>query len=190
MIVRKAEPILVECVVRGYITGSGWSEYRQSGSVCGIVLPEGLIESQMLPDPIFTPTTKAETGHDMPMTFEEVIDLIGEETANVVKLRSLALYRYAAGVAEERGIIIADTKFEFGVIDGEITLIDEALTRRTPRASGRWTATRPATGSPRSTSSTSATGRATPAGTASRRRPSCHPRSSRRARSATRRRTG
>ena len=135
MIVRKAEPILVECVVRGYITGSGWSEYRQSGSVCGIVLPEGLIESQMLPDPIFTPTTKAETGHDMPMTFEEVIDLIGEETANVVKLRSLALYRYAAGVAEERGIIIADTKFEFGIIDGEITLIDEALT---PDSSRFW----------------------------------------------------
>ena len=135
MIVRKAEPLLVECVVRGYITGSGWSEYQRTGSVCGIVLPGGLIESQQLFDPIFTPTTKAETGHDMPMTFEEVVDLIGEDTANVVKLRSLALYRYAASVAEERGIIIADTKFEFGIIDGEITLIDEALT---PDSSRFW----------------------------------------------------
>ena len=135
MIVRKAEPLPVECVVRGYITGSGWAEYQQVGAVCGVVLPEGLVESQQLPDPIFTPTTKAETGHDMPMTFDEVVDLIGEETANVVKLRSLALYRYAAGVAEERGIIIADTKFEFGVIDGEITLIDEALT---PDSSRFW----------------------------------------------------
>ena len=135
MIVRKAEPLPVECVVRGYITGSGWSEYQRTGSVCGVVLPGGLIESQQLFDPIFTPTTKAATGHDMPMTFNEVVDLIGEDTANVVKLRSLALYRYAASVAEERGIIIADTKFEFGIIDGEITLIDEVLT---PDSSRFW----------------------------------------------------
>ena len=135
MIVRKAEPLLVECVVRGYITGSGWGEYQRTGSVCGVVLPGGLIESQQLFDPIFTPTTKAATGHDMPMTFNEVVDLIGEDTANVVKLRSLALYRYAASVAEERGIIIADTKFEFGIIDGEITLIDEVLT---PDSSRFW----------------------------------------------------
>ena len=135
MIVRKAEPLPVECVVRGYITGSGWGEYQRTGSVCGVVLPGGLIESQQLFDPIFTPTTKAATGHDMPMTFNEVVDLIGEDTANVVKLRSLALYRYAASVAEERGIIIADTKFEFGIIDGEITLIDEVLT---PDSSRFW----------------------------------------------------
>ena len=134
-IVRKAEPLPVECVVRGYLTGSGWSEYLRSGEVCGVPLPDGLAESQRLPEPIFTPTTKAETGHDLPMTFAEVEALIGEEHANAVRLRSLALYRYAAGVAEERGIVIADTKFEFGLIGGEVTLIDEALT---PDSSRFW----------------------------------------------------
>ena len=135
MIVREAQPLPVECVVRGYLAGSGWSEYQRSGEVCGVSLPEGLTESQRLPEPIFTPTTKAETGHDLPMTFAEVEALIGEETANAVRLRSLALYRYAAGVAEERGIVIADTKFEFGLIGGEVTLIDEALT---PDSSRFW----------------------------------------------------
>jgi phosphoribosylaminoimidazole-succinocarboxamide synthase len=135
MVVRKAEPLPVECVVRGYITGSGWAEYQRTGSVCGVPLPGGLVRSQQLLEPIFTPTTKAETGHDMPMTFEEVEALVGPEIANAVKLRSLALYRYAAGVAEERGIIIADTKFEFGLIDGEVVLIDEALT---PDSSRFW----------------------------------------------------
>ena len=135
MIVREAQPLPVECVVRGYLAGSGWSEYQRSGEVCGVPLPEGLTESQRLPEPIFTPTTKAETGHDLPMTFAEVESLIGEETANAVRLRSLALYRYAAGVAEERGIVIADTKFEFGLIEGEVTLIDEALT---PDSSRFW----------------------------------------------------
>ena len=137
MVVRKAEPILVECVVRGYLVGSGWAEYQRSGSVCGIELPEGLQEAQQLIDPLFTPTTKAEEGHDEPMTYEEVEALVGVETANVLKLRSLALYGYAAGVARERGVIIADTKFEFGWLDGEITLIDEALT---PDSSRFWPA--------------------------------------------------
>ena len=136
MVVRKAEPLPVECVVRGYITGSGWAEYQRTGSVCGVALPGGLLQSQQLLEPIFTPTTKAESGHDEPMTFEEVEALIGADTANAIKLRSLALYRYAAGVAEERGIIIiADTKFEFGLIDGEVTLIDELLT---PDSSRFW----------------------------------------------------
>ena len=137
MVVRKAEPILVECVVRGYLVGSGWAEYQRSGSVCGIELPEGLHEAQQLIDPLFTPTTKAEEGHDEPMTYEEVEALVGVETANVLKLRSLALYGYAAGVARERGVIIADTKFEFGWLDGEIALIDEALT---PDSSRFWPA--------------------------------------------------
>ncbi len=137
MVVRKAEPILVECVVRGYLVGSGWAEYQRSGSVCGIELPEGLQEAQQLIDPLFTPTTKAAEGHDEPMTYEEVEALVGVETANVLKLRSLALYGYAAGVARERGVIIADTKFEFGWLDGEITLIDEALT---PDSSRFWPA--------------------------------------------------
>ncbi len=137
MVVRKAEPILVECVVRGYLVGSGWAEYQRSGSVCGIELPEGLHEAQQLVDPLFTPTTKAEEGHDEPMTYEEVEALVGVETANVLKLRSLALYGYAAGVARERGVIIADTKFEFGWLDGEIALIDEALT---PDSSRFWPA--------------------------------------------------
>ena len=137
MVVRKAEPVLVECVVRGYLVGSGWAEYQRSGSVCGIELPEGLQEAQQLVDPLFTPTTKAEEGHDEPMTYEEVEALVGVETANVLKLRSLALYGYAAGVARERGVIIADTKFEFGWLDGEIALIDEALT---PDSSRFWPA--------------------------------------------------
>ena len=137
MVVRKAEPILVECVVRGYLVGSGWAEYQRSGSVCGIELPEGLQEAQQLVDPLFTPTTKAAEGHDMPMTYEEVEEFVGPDTANVLKLRSLALYGYAAGVARERGVIIADTKFEFGLLDGEITLIDEVLT---PDSSRFWPA--------------------------------------------------
>ncbi len=137
MVVRKAEPILVECVVRGYLVGSGWAEYQRSGSVCGIELPEGLQEAQQLVDPLFTPTTKAAEGHDMPMTYEEVEEFVGPDTANVLKLRSLALYGYAAGAARERGVIIADTKFEFGLLDGEITLIDEVLT---PDSSRFWPA--------------------------------------------------
>jgi len=139
MVVRKAEPLPVECVVRGYVAGSGWSEYQRSGMITGISLPAGLQQSGRLFEPIFTPTSKAETGHDMPMTFEEVIALIGEEQANVLRLRSLAIYRYAADVALQRGIIIADTKFEFGLLDGEPIVIDEMLT---PDSSRFWPADR------------------------------------------------
>ncbi len=137
MVVRRAEPLMVECVVRGYITGSGWVDYQRGGSVSGIDLPAGLEQCQQLIEPIFTPTTKADEGHDEPMTFEEVEALVGPPVANALRLRSLALYRYGAEVARERGILIADTKFEFGVIDGEVTLIDEVLT---PDSSRFWPA--------------------------------------------------
>ncbi len=138
MVVRRAAPIEVECVVRGYITGTGWTEYQQSGSVCGIELPRGLRQCEQLPEPIFTPQTKAEPPeHDAPLTYEEVEQQVGAELANVLKLRSLALFGYASRAAAERGIIIADTKFEFGLLDGEVTLIDEALT---PDSSRFWPA--------------------------------------------------
>ena len=137
MIVKKAERVDVECVARGYLTGSGWSEYQKSGSVCGIRLPEGLVESQKLPEPIFTPTTKAEEGHDMPMTYAEVEEFVGKEAANVLRLRTLALYRFMAQYALERGIILADTKYEFGYLDDELILIDEA---GTPDSSRFWPA--------------------------------------------------
>ena len=140
MVVRRAEPLKVEAVVRGYITGSGWTEYRRSGTVCGIALPEGLQQCERLAGPIFTPTTKAEPPeHDEPMTYEQVEQLVGAGAANAIKLRALALYRYAAEHAAERGVIIADTKFEFGMLDGEVTLIDELLT---PDSSRFWPADR------------------------------------------------
>jgi phosphoribosylaminoimidazole-succinocarboxamide synthase len=134
-IVRRAERVDVECVVRGYLAGSGWSDYQRDGRVCGIRLPPDLIESQQLPDPIFTPTTKAASGHDEPMTYDQLVELVGASAANVLKLRSLAIYRYAWQYAIERGIIIADTKFEFGYVDGELILIDEVLT---PDSSRFW----------------------------------------------------
>ena len=138
MVVRRAEPLKVECVVRGYLAGSGWAEYQRSESICGIPLLAGLRQSEQLPEPIFTPTTKAEPPeHDAPLTYRQTEELVGAEMANVLKLRSLALYRYAAELAAERGIIIADTKFEFGLLDGEVTLIDEALT---PDSSRFWPA--------------------------------------------------
>ena len=137
MLVKKAERVDVECVARGYITGSGWSDYKKSGSVTGIRLPEGLVESQKLPEPIFTPTTKAEEGHDMPMTYEEVEEFVGREAANILRLRTLALYRYMADYALERGIIMADTKYEFGYLNDELILIDEA---GTPDSSRFWPA--------------------------------------------------
>src|SRR5262249_17469532 len=118
-----------------YLAGSGWAEYQQRGRVCGIRLEPGLVESQQLPDPIFTPTTKAEIGHDEPLTYEELVDLVGVTAANVLKLRSLGRDRFAWQYAIERGIIIADTKFEFGYRDGELILIDEALT---PDSSRFW----------------------------------------------------
>ena len=145
MVVRKAERIDVECVVRGYIAGSGWKDYQRGGEVSGIALPPKLKESQELFEPIFTPTTKAEEGHDLPITYEQVAELVGERAANAVRLRSLALYRFGRDYARERGIIIADTKFEFGWLrseaesasggDDEVILIDECLT---PDSSRFW----------------------------------------------------
>ena len=138
MVMRRAEVLKVEAVVRGYISGSGWAEYQQTGSVCGIPLPAGLLKSQQLLEPIFTPSSKAEPpAHDAPMTYPEVESLLGAETANAVKLRALALYRYGAHHAAQRGILVADTKFEFGMIDGEVTLIDEVMT---PDSSRFWPA--------------------------------------------------
>lgn len=137
MIVRKLERLPVECVARGYLSGSGWSEYQKSGSVCGISLPPGLRESQKLPEPIFTPTTKADTGHDLPLTMSEVENLIGKDTARQIKDKCLAVYRFAHDYALEKGIIIADTKMEFGIDKGKITLIDELLT---PDSSRFWEA--------------------------------------------------
>jgi len=137
MVVKKAEPLPIECVVRGYLAGSGWKEYQQSGTVCGIRLPEGLVEAAELPEPIFTPATKAETGHDQNISFEEVVRRIGPSLAEQVRDISLRLYTEARDYAKKRGIIIADTKFEFGLIDGLLVLIDEVLT---PDSSRFWPA--------------------------------------------------
>ncbi len=138
MIVRKAQVFPVECIVRGYLSGSGWKDYRRSGTVCGMQLPEGLVESAKLPDPLFTPSTKAEIGaHDMNIGFDRMIDIVGIEAATELRRLTLGIYERAREHAAERGIIIADTKFEFGTIDGEITLIDEVLT---PDSSRFWPA--------------------------------------------------
>jgi phosphoribosylaminoimidazole-succinocarboxamide synthase len=136
MLVRKAEPLPVECIVRGYLSGSGWKSYLESGEVCGISLPGGLQESGRLPEPVFTPSTKAELGdHDENISFEQTQETLGEDLAARVRDVSLAIYQRAVEFAEARGIIIADTKFEFGMIDGELTLIDEILT---PDSSRFW----------------------------------------------------
>jgi len=135
MVVTRAEVVPIECVVRGYLSGSGWREYRQNGAVCGIDLPEGLVESDQLPEPIFTPATKAEEGHDINISFEEMCDVVGTEMSNRLRELSLELYRDGAEFALERDIIIADTKFEFGMADGELLLIDEVLT---PDSSRFW----------------------------------------------------
>jgi len=135
MLVKKAEPVLVECVVRGYLSGSAWREYQANGQVCGIRLPQGLRESEKLPEPIFTPTTKAQAGHDQPLTFEELQSLVGSELASRLRELSLRIYEKASLYAGERGIIIADTKFEFGFHGGELMLIDELLT---PDSSRFW----------------------------------------------------
>ena len=137
MIVRKAEPLPIECVVRGWLAGSGWKEYRQSGRVCGIRLPDGLQEASELPEPIFTPATKAESGHDENMSFDEACSRVGSETAHAVRDLSLRLYQTARDYARTRGLLIADTKFEFGWADGKLILIDEALT---PDSSRFWPA--------------------------------------------------
>lgn len=135
MIVKKAKVIPVECIVRGYITGSAMKEYQNTGKVCGIELPQGLKEADKLPEPIFTPSTKTEKGHDINITFEEMVNLVGKETAETLKNLSLKLYTKAANYAETKGIIIADTKFEFGIYDGKVILIDEVLT---PDSSRFW----------------------------------------------------
>ncbi|HOP86688.1 MAG TPA: phosphoribosylaminoimidazolesuccinocarboxamide synthase [Syntrophorhabdaceae bacterium] len=135
MLVKKTKVIPVECVVRGYLAGSGWKDYITTGAICGIKLPPGLVESEKLPSPIFTPTTKAEEGHDMAITEEQLINITGEKLARQLKDISLAIYSKACTIAEEKGIIIADTKFEFGMIDGKIILIDEILT---PDSSRFW----------------------------------------------------
>lgn len=135
MLVKKAKPLPVECIVRGYITGSGWKDYQKTGSVCGIKLPEGLVESQKLPEPIYTPSTKAEEGHDINISFEETIEILGDETANRVKELTISIYKRASEIAEKKGIIIADTKMEFGFFDGKLILIDELLT---PDSSRFW----------------------------------------------------
>jgi len=137
MLVKKAQMFPVECIVRGYITGSGWKEYQKTQSVCGIKLPAGLKESDKLPEPIFTPTTKAEAGHDENITFDEMAKLVGLEDATALKEASIKVYQTAADYARTRGIIIADTKFEFGKIDGQLTLADEVLT---PDSSRFWPA--------------------------------------------------
>ena len=136
-IAKKAEMLPLECIVRGYISGSGWKDYCNTGSVCGIKLPSGMQESDKLPEPIFTPSTKADSGHDENTTYEHIASLIGEETAAKVRETSLKLYSFAADYAATKGIIIADTKFEFGLIGGDLILCDEVLT---PDSSRFWPA--------------------------------------------------
>jgi len=135
MVVKKAKLIPVECVVRGYISGSAWAEYQQYGTISGLPIQRGLQESQELPEPLFTPTTKAETGHDQPITMDEVKRLVGEALAEEMREKSLAIYSHAREYARERGIIIADTKMEFGLDNGKLILIDELLT---PDSSRIW----------------------------------------------------
>jgi len=137
MLVKKAEPIPVECVVRGYLAGSGWKSYRENRTVCGIKLPEGLKEASRLPEPIFTPATKAASGHDENITFGDVISLVGRDTAQFIADKSIQIYKEASDYALDCGIIISDTKFEWGYADGQIILIDELLT---PDSSRFWPA--------------------------------------------------
>jgi phosphoribosylaminoimidazole-succinocarboxamide synthase len=135
MLVRKATVVPIECVVRGYLSGSGWKEYKKDCTVCGIRLPAGLTESAKLPEPIFTPATKAETGHDENISFASMVNAVGRETAEELRRRSIQVYERGAAFAAERGIILADTKFEWGRFDDELILIDEVLT---PDSSRFW----------------------------------------------------
>lgn len=137
MIVKKAKPLAIECIVRGYLSGSGWKEYKKSQTVCGISLPKGLAESAELPEPIFTPSTKAEAGHDENISFEEACKIVGKDLATQASDLSLKIYKAGRDYARQRGIIIADTKFEFGVSDGKLILIDEVMT---PDSSRFWPA--------------------------------------------------
>jgi len=145
MLVRKTEPLPIECVVRGYVSGSGWKDYQATGKICGIALPAGLRESDRLPEPIFTPATKAATAHDENISFERAASLIGNERAQRVRDISLEIYRRAAEYAEPRGILLADTKFEFGLLKNELIWIDEALT---PDSSRFWPAAQYRPGGP------------------------------------------
>ncbi len=137
MIVKKAKPLPVECVVRGYLAGSGWKEYQASQSICGVALPAGLQQAERLPETIFTPSTKAESGHDQNIAWDECRRLIGDDVATQVRALSLRIYEEGRAFASERGIIVADTKFEFGLLDGRVILIDECLT---PDSSRFWPA--------------------------------------------------
>ena len=137
MLVRKAKQLPVECIVRGYLSGSGWTEYKQAGGICGISLPDGLVEASRLEQPVFTPSTKAEEGHDINVPFEEVVKIVGKDIAEKLRETSLRIYSKARGIAERKGIIIADTKFEFGIDNNELLLIDEVLT---PDSSRFWSA--------------------------------------------------
>jgi phosphoribosylaminoimidazole-succinocarboxamide synthase len=145
MLGRKARRIDVECVARGYLAGSAWAEYRRNGMIGGRTAPSGLRESEELPEPLFTPTTKAESGHDQPLSFGEVEELVGAELAGRLRDATLAVYGWARGYAIGRGIVIADTKLEFGLVDGELILIDELLT---PDSSRFWPADEYAPGRP------------------------------------------
>ena len=137
MIVKKAKPLAIECIVRGYLSGSGWKEYKNSQTVCGIKLPAGLTESAELPEPIFTPSTKAEAGHDENISFAQAQKIVGAELAQQASDLSLKIYKAGRDYARQRGIIIADTKFEFGLSDGKLILIDEVMT---PDSSRFWPA--------------------------------------------------
>ena len=137
MLVRKAKRLNAECIARGYIAGSGWKDYQRTGAICGIPLPAGLRESDRLATPLFTPSTKPDVGHDENISYEQLEEIVGEETANAMRIRTLAVYNYAHAVALERGIIIADTKLEFGYWNEEVILIDEVLT---PDSSRFWPA--------------------------------------------------
>jgi len=138
MLMRKCKPLAIECIVRGYLAGSGWKEYKKSETVCGILLPPGLVESSKLPEPIFTPSTKAEAGHDENITFGRATDIVGQLVAEQARDYSIAMYKFARDYAADRGIIIADTKFEFGLNDdNKLVLIDEVLT---PDSSRFWPA--------------------------------------------------
>ena len=135
IVVKKTKPLAIECVVRGYISGSGWNDYKKTGAICGIKLPAGLVESQKLPEPIFTPATKEDVGHDENIRFEEAAKLVGKEIAEKAREKTIAIYKRGVEIADTKGIIIADTKMEFGLSNGELILIDELLT---PDSSRFW----------------------------------------------------
>ena len=137
MVVKRAQRLDVECIARGYITGSAWAEYRKTGTVHGMPMPAGLVEGDKFPEPLFTPTTKADEGHDMPMSLKELGDMVGEEMARTLGEKTIGLYSDADAYARDKGIIIADTKLEFGLLDGELIVIDELLT---PDSSRFWDA--------------------------------------------------